>query len=122
MLADYGLAVSVHEVWVYDPEGVVEAVLELIPGGTHLLIENVAVHPTLQGRGLGGQLLLFAEEAARGHGFIEVRLYTNERFTENLAIYSKRGYRELYRESVGATQAVHMSKQIPERRVSSSDA
>ena len=122
MLADYNLAVSTHEIWVHDRDGAIQAVLELIPGETHLLIENVAVHPKAQGQGLGGQLLLFAEEAAVRRGFTEVRLYTNERFIENLAIYSKRGYRELYRESIGTTQAVHMSKPMPEQRASSDGA
>ena len=78
MLADYDFAVSAHEVWVLERDGFVHAVLELIPRETHLLIENVAVHPTVQGRGLGQQLLLFAEEATRRRGLSEVRLYTNE--------------------------------------------
>jgi GNAT superfamily N-acetyltransferase len=122
MLADYDLAVATHDIWLYDHDGVVQAVLELIPSETHLLIENVAVHPTVQGRGLGRQLLLFAEETARRHGFTEVRLYTNERFIENLAIYSKLGYREFCREVIGTGQAVHMSKRIPTLHDSSDDA
>ena len=112
MLADHGLAVSAHEVWILERDGLVQGVLELIPGETHLLVENVVVHPTVQGRGLGQQLLLFAEESARRHGLSEVRLYTNVHFTENLALYSKFGYRETHREAVGAAQAVHMSKRV----------
>jgi hypothetical protein len=41
---------------------------------------------------------------------VAVRLYTNERFTENLAIYTKLGYRETGRETAGTTQLVHLSK------------
>lgn len=112
MLADYQRAVSLHEVWVHEQERVIHAVLELIPSTTCLLIENIAVQPTLQGLGLGRQLLLFAEAEAKRQGFNEIQLYTNEHFTENLTIYSKFGYHEIYRETVGATQVVHMSKPL----------
>ena len=58
-------------------------------------------------------MLLFAEEVAKRKGLTEIRLYTNELFTENIALYSKYGYRELYREAMGAGRAVHMAKQVP---------
>lgn len=58
-------------------------------------------------------MLRFAEEEARRRGFREIRLYTNERFTENLAIYSKLGYREERHEAIGDTHVVHMFKSLP---------
>lgn len=112
MVADYVVAVVQHDVWVSEFDGNVGAVLELVPGSDHVMIENVAVEPARQGTGIGRALLAFAEEEATRQGFREVRLYTNAQFTENLAMYRKLGYRETHRERVGATEAVHMSKEV----------
>jgi hypothetical protein len=57
-----------------------------------LLVENVAVAPAAQGRGLGTQLMDVAERVARDLGLNELRLYTNARFAENIALYEKLGY------------------------------
>ena len=81
-------------------------------GGNHLLIENVAIAPSSQGKGLGRGLLDYAEEEARGRGYSEIRLYTNEAMTENIALYKKWGYEETNRES-GEFCRIFMSKRIP---------
>ena len=56
-------------------------------------IENIAVDPGLQGRGVGRELMGFAEEFARERGLPEIRLYTHRLMSENLAIYDHLGYR-----------------------------
>ncbi len=112
MTADYEAVIRDHQVWVLDgAEGLI-AVLELIPGRDHLLVENVAVRPTHQGRGLGRKLLAFAEAEARRQGFAEVRLYTNERFVENIVFYSRIGYRETGRHAYKGSALVFMSKRV----------
>jgi GNAT superfamily N-acetyltransferase len=104
MQANYARAIETHQLWIVDGEGDAAAVLELIPQDDHLLIENVAVDPTRQGSGLGRKLMAFAEEEGRRQGFRELRLYTNEKFVENIAFYGKLGYvateRQPYKESV----------------------
>jgi GNAT superfamily N-acetyltransferase len=55
-----------------------------LPSG-YLLLDNVAVLPAAQGRGIGARLLALADEQARSLGLGEIRLYTNEAITENLA-------------------------------------
>lgn len=112
MTADYRLAVAEHQLWVFEFQGEVGAVIELVPCTGYLLIENVAVDPKRQGAGVGKALLGFAETEALRQGFPEVRLYTNARFAENLVIYGKIGYRETHREQIGATEAVHMAKDL----------
>ena len=112
MLADYHHALANHQVWVIERELRVVAVLELVPEDNHLLIENVAVDPAFQRTGLGRQLMVFAEaEAVRQH-LGEVRLYTNELFTENRALYIGLGFHETHREPVNGGIAVHMAKQM----------
>ena len=62
-----------------------------------MLVENVAVLPGSQGSGLGVRPPATAEDLTIANGLSEVRLYTNEVMTENLAFYARRGYRETAR-------------------------
>ena len=84
MLADYRVAVVQHQLWVHERENALAAVLELIPTEHHMLLENVAVHPSFQRSGIGQALIAFAEGEAKRQGFAEVRLYTNELFPGNV--------------------------------------
>jgi GNAT superfamily N-acetyltransferase len=113
MLADYDAAVVRHQVWLLRRDGKPTAVLELIPEPDYLLVENVAVAPEAQGRGLGRRLMTFAEAEARRQGFAELRLYTHERFVENIALYLSLGYRETGRERLPQKVVVHMAKTLP---------
>src|ERR1035438_7007246 len=51
MLRDYRPSVEAGTTWVSGSP--ITAVLTLYPGDDHLLIENIAVHPSAQGHGLG---------------------------------------------------------------------
>jgi ribosomal protein S18 acetylase RimI-like enzyme len=117
MGADYAQAIRAHLVWVMDRENQIVAVLEAIPHADHLLVENVAVAPTHQGQGIAKQLMAFAEALAEERGLKELRLYTNERFEANIALYTKLGYIETHRQDfpqLGGTStvAVFMHKQL----------
>lgn len=114
MLTDYGAAVRDHEVWVLDaPDGSIMSVLELIERPDHLWIDNVAVDPAWQGRGLGRQLLRYADDEARRRGLPELGLLTNERYVANIAMYERYGYRETRREPHLGTDLVHFRKTTP---------
>lgn len=113
MLADYGAAVLTHEVWVLvDSAAAIVGVIELIPQVDHLVIENVAIAPDHQGRGLGRRLLQHAEADARSRGAPEIRLLTNERYTANIAMYERYGYVETHREPHLGTDLVHFRKTL----------
>ncbi|CBJ35781.1 GNAT family N-acetyltransferase [Ralstonia solanacearum] len=56
------------------------------------LIDNVAVHPSKKGQGIGKALLVQAEREAVAGGHESVYLYTNEKMTENIAMYTKAGF------------------------------
>ena len=94
MTADYADLIGRGEVWVADEAGRVVGVFVLRPGATGLLLENVAVVPERQGRGIGRVLIAFAERKARDLGLTEISLYTNERMVENIHLYRKLGYVE----------------------------
>ncbi len=76
------------------------------------LVDNVAVDPCYRGKGLGKALLEFAEAEARRAGFDSIYLYTHEKLTENLALYSRIGYVEYDRRSRGDFSLVFMRKHL----------
>ena len=88
MTANYRQAVTAHVIDLLEEDGRPVALIEVIPGPSHLLIENVAVLPDRHGEGMGGLLLGHAAEIARSLGLNELRLYTNARFSSNIAFYA----------------------------------
>jgi ribosomal protein S18 acetylase RimI-like enzyme len=112
MLEDYDALIRAGEVWVWDEGGEVLGVLVIRPAEDHLFVDNVAVAPGHQGRGLGRELLAFAEERAQREGLPEVRLYTNEKMHENLAVYAKVGFEETGRGVDGGYRRVLMRKRL----------
>jgi GNAT superfamily N-acetyltransferase len=110
MDADYGELIRLGRAYVIGvpPAGVIV----LVPLADHLLVENVAVEPDSQGKGLGRRLLGFAEEEARRLGVPQLRLYTNELMTENLALYGRLGYTETGRGSEARFRRVFFTKRL----------
>ena len=115
MTADYEAAVRKHRIDLLHLGGEPVALIEMIPGADHLLIENVAVLPAHQGRGLGRRLMAHAEAVAMALGHPEIRLYTNKLFAENLRLYEKLGYRLDREETWTGGVIVHMSKPVRAR-------
>ena len=64
------------------------------------------------GRGLGRRLMAHAEVVARSLGVAEMRLYTNQRFAENIALYEALGYRITREEEVPVGVVTHMAKDL----------
>ena len=112
MQADYDRAVREHRIDLAYRGGVLAGLIETVEQSDHLLIENVAVSPALQGRGIGRALLAHADRLAEALGYGEVRLYTNQRFGENVMLYLRLGYRIDREETLAAGTAVHMSKPV----------
>jgi len=112
MTADYAQAVRDRQAWVAVEDGQVTGFVILVARPGYLLLENVAVLPAAQGRGIGGRLLGLAEQHARSLGRSEIRLYTNEAMTENLAYYPRRGYTETHRAEQDGFRRVFFRKPL----------
>jgi len=113
MTANYERAVVEHIIDLYEEDDVPVALVEVIPQATCLLIENIAVHPSQQGKGLGDLLLKHAEMIAHSLHLDELQLYTNAAFASNIAFYARRGFEEFHREPFPAGGVtVHMRKVI----------
>jgi ribosomal protein S18 acetylase RimI-like enzyme len=112
MLEDYAALIGAGEVWVSVEGEEVLGVLVMRPAEDHLFVDNVAVAPDHQGKGLGRELMTFAEARARKDGQPEIRLYTNEKMRENVAVYAKLGFEETGRGLDGGYRRVFMRKRL----------
>jgi GNAT superfamily N-acetyltransferase len=112
MRADYNALVAAREVWVACEDEAIVGVLVVRPRQNSLILENVAVSPTEQGRGIGRALIGFAERHASELGLPAVELYTNERTTENLSLYPALGYVETDRRREAGFSRVFFRKQL----------
>jgi GNAT superfamily N-acetyltransferase len=112
MTADYARAVRDGQAWAALEDGQIVGFAIMIAQPGYLLLDNVAVLPAAQGRGIGARLLALAEDQARGLGLREIRLYTNEAMTENLAYYPRHGYAETHRGEQDGFNRVFFRKPI----------
>jgi GNAT superfamily N-acetyltransferase len=112
MTADYARAVRERQVWAAVQDGEISGFAVLIPHPGYLELENIAVRPAAQGRGIGALLLSRAEDRARELGLGEIRLYTNRAMTENLAYYARRGYTETHRANQDGFNRVFFRKPV----------
>ncbi len=112
MLADYRALIAAGEVHVLLDGDAPIGVIVMRPRTDHLFVDNVAVHPDWQGRGLGRRLMAFAEGFARSLGLSAVRMYTHARMTENIDFYRRLGFSVTERRHEDGYDRVYMAKRI----------
>ena len=112
MSADYQQALRTNRFDLLFVDERLVGLIETAPQEGGLLIVNVAVRPSQQGRGYGGRLLRHAEALASSLGLFEMRLYTNEKFAANVALYRRIGYQVDREEPFIGGMTVHMSKRL----------
>tara|TARA_R110000737_G_scaffold318304_1_gene329180 strand:- start:1244 stop:1702 length:459 start_codon:yes stop_codon:yes gene_type:complete len=113
MVADFASMIAsgiVHVAVERDAE--VLGFVVFYPEGEHVLLENVAVRPDAEGQGIGRRLIAFCEAEAKRSNAKSVKLYTNEKMTENLSIYPHLGYRETERKTEDGFNRVFFEKPI----------
>ena len=112
MLADFAAAIAAGTVHVAVEDDSFQGFIIFMPEGDRMLLESVAVLPEAAGRGVGKALIGFCEAEALRRGLSAVHLYTNEKMTENLAIYPRLGYVEVARRTQDGFQRVFFEKAI----------
>ncbi len=115
MRVDYAKALHEHrfDVIVDGHRGDrIVGVIETMQRDDHLWIENVAVAPEAQGRGIGRRLLDHAERIALAADCFEARLLTNAAFEANVALYRRLGYVVDREEPYLNGITVYMSKKL----------
>jgi N-acetylglutamate synthase-like GNAT family acetyltransferase len=114
MLEDYAEAITHKNVWVLEePSQEIVGVVVLVRFPDYLLLENIAVKPTHQGKGYGGRLMGFSESEASRMGYKTMRLYTNVKMVENVSLYEHLGWVKKAQQSEGGYDRIYMEKQLP---------
>lgn len=106
MTDDYEARIAAGQAWLIPDTAVL--VLEDTAGG--LLLDNIAVAASARGQGLGRALIAFAEAETLRRGHTRLWLYTNEKMVENIALYTRLGFRETHREQQAGFARVFMEK------------
>ncbi|MDX8446544.1 GNAT family N-acetyltransferase [Mesorhizobium captivum] len=112
MRADYDKALGEHQFELAVENGRIVGLIETVAHDDHIWIENVAVVPEAQGRGIGRKLLDSAERKAVEAGRTELRLLTNGAFEANVLLYRKHGYTIDREEPFMNGTTVYMSKRL----------
>lgn len=87
-----------NQVWVAVEDDKIVGGLFLVHHDEAMKLANVAVHPAHTGKGLGRDLIAFAENEAKKQGFSEVHLNTHVAMPENVQFYIRLGWKEISRE------------------------
>jgi len=112
MLEDYRAVLGKHRCFVAEHEGSIVGLAVLLTEPSRALLDNVAVLPAWQGRGVGRRLIAHVEREAHALGYGALELYTHELMTENLALYRRLGYDEFARRTENGYPRVYMRKQL----------
>jgi GNAT superfamily N-acetyltransferase len=112
MLDDYSRRIADGQVWVVDDANRITGILVLEEDGDRFLLDNIAVAPDQQGKGVGRVLLEFAEAEAARRGWSEIVLYTHALMTENIGLYRRIGYVETHRITEKGFDRVYLTKRL----------
>lgn len=110
--ADYTDIFATMEVWLAEGTSGLDGALILQPRESDLLIWSVSTAPPMQGKGLGRDLLAFAEHRARSLGQSTMRLYTGTLLADRVAWYTRHGYRTERIEELPDRSVTHMVKHL----------
>ena len=112
MLDDYAKVVQHYQAFVVEDHEEIIGILVIIHKRDDILIDNVAVTPKHQGKGIGRRLIELAESEAVRQGFAHIDLYTNEEMWENRDFYTYLGYIETNRCFEQGYHRVYMRKYL----------
>jgi GNAT superfamily N-acetyltransferase len=114
MTDDYQARIAAGEAWLLlrDADQALIGALVLVDEPDALLLDNVAILQQEQGKGHGPALISFAEQEAVRRGYRSLRLFTNVKMTENMALYARLGFVETHRAGEHGFRRVFMEKQV----------
>jgi GNAT superfamily N-acetyltransferase len=116
MVADFDAAIAAGRTVVVETCEGIHGYMIAWPEAEAYFIENIAVDPAHQGKGLGRRLIEFAAAEANRLQLPAVRLYTNVVMTENLSMYASVGFVETHRTIEKGFQRVYLRWNLPSRR------
>lgn len=111
MVADFSSAIASQCLNVFE-DGSIEGFIIFFPREDHIHVENIAVLPNAQGKGIGSKLLAYAEEQAEIIGMKAIELYTNEKMSESISYYNYLGFIEIDRRKEDGFSRVYFRKNL----------
>ncbi len=112
MLDDYQLLVKKSVVYVACQQAEILGVMVLLETDEGFCIETIAVRPNVQGLGVGGTLLSYAETMAKQLGYASIYLSTHRLMHESQSVYAHVGYVEFDRRIVNGYDRIFVRKQL----------
>ena len=112
MVADFAASIENEDLYVIEDSGRICGFVVFYARDNYIHLENVALDPRFQGRGLGMRLIEFVEQRARADGYARVELYTNAKMTENLGLYPRLGYEQFDRRIEDGFDRVYFEKTL----------
>ena len=108
MDVDYSSEIKNYPTWVVESGKSILGGLIMMFEDDHASIANIAVDPRLQGKGIGGGLMKFAEKKAKENNCSEMYLATHVLLNENISLYQYLGWEETGRDE----SRVFMKKEL----------
>ena len=112
MIADFEKAIAERQVDILNFDAQQAGYAITFARGDHLFVENVAILPALQGKGLAGALFKELENRTRSMELAAIELYTNEKMLENLGLYTHLGFKEIERRIEDGFHRVYFRKTV----------
>ncbi len=113
MIADFEDQIRQRHIWVLEDDDRLCGYAVFYPQSDRMFLENVAMDPSMQGRGYGRQLMDLVEREAVRSKLTGVSLYTNVLMHENLELYRALGYQETDRRREDGFDRVYFLKRLP---------
>ena len=113
MIADFEDQIRQRHIWVLKDGDRLCGYAVFYPQDDRMFLENVAIDPSMQGRGYGRQLMDLVEREAVRSKLTGVSLYTNVLMHENLELYRALGYQETDRRREDGFDRVYFFKRLP---------
>ena len=102
-------------VWVAERSGAVVGSVSAVPRPGELYVRSMAVRPSAQGQGLGGELLRVVEAFGRERCDSRLALSTTPFLTAALRLYQRFGFRQVGESDLFGTPLLLMAKEIGTR-------
>jgi ribosomal protein S18 acetylase RimI-like enzyme len=112
MLLDYAVVAAANRTHVAVRDGVIAGMVTVEEDGTDLVLRNLAVLPSFQGRGIGRGMVAFVERLARERGHHCIRLWTRVEMRANIDFYVALDYAVTHTEQGGGANRIFFRKEI----------
>jgi ribosomal protein S18 acetylase RimI-like enzyme len=113
MSDDYrALIAGGHVHVIVDEAAAIVGVFVMFVRDDHILLDNAAIHPQWQNRGLAMRFLDIAMRTARQRAIATLRLYTHAKMSRNRALYRRMGFVETERRTEKGFDRVYMEMKL----------